>query len=455
MSVERSHRARRLDRVTIGILPNDVLMEVFYFYMSDWDIEMSEWYTLVHVKDHCPEMLDVWPVFPVAIRPAYPFSKSRLDTCLGNMAAALESDHHHHICEMELPLIPTSHWERLAAAMQKPFPQLTLVRILVEESTVASLSDSFLGGSAPLLQHLSFRTCSFPGMPRLLLSAIHLVTLRLWNIPDSGYFSPQALGTALSVMSRLETLRVDFQSPRPRPDPASRPPPPLTRSVLPALTRLSFQGVHEYLEDLLAQIQAPLLNKLEIVFFMDLNFVVPQLHQLISDAESFKTCDKALVYTSHRSIGFVILKETNKSPELSLELSCRVLDYQVSALAQVCSSSLPLLSTLVHLEIEDSVLPDPQSYWKDDMETAQWLELLDPFIAVKNLHLSNQFARQLWQALEELAEERVTEVLPALRNIFLSGHQSRKNVMKRFVTARRLSGHPVAVYRWENQRKLL
>ncbi|KAI9454366.1 hypothetical protein F5148DRAFT_430104 [Russula earlei] len=350
-------------------------------------------------------------------------------------------------------LVPTSRWEGLAPAMQKPFPELTFLNIWVdsEEDTVTSLQDSFLGGSAPLLRHLWLVDCPFPGLPTLLLSANHLDSLHLWNIPDSGLFSPQALVTALSVMSRLEIFDFQFQSPRSRPDPASRSTPPLTRTVLPALARLVFQGVHEYLEDLLAQIEAPLLNKLKITFFMDLHFVVPQLHRLISHAKSFKTCHRAFVYISDRTIRFAIFSETHWSPELTLEIRCRELDYQLSSLAQVCGSSLLLLSTLVQLDIVDPLPPTLPSQWKDDMETTQWLQLLDPFTAVNDLRLSDQVGRHVCQALEELAEERVTEVLPSLQNIFLSDLGPLESVPKfieRFVAARQLSGHPVAVYSW-------
>ncbi|KAI9463765.1 hypothetical protein F5148DRAFT_194526 [Russula earlei] len=400
------------------------------------------------------EMLDDWPVLPVVISlTTYSSLKSYIDLCCGNVADALESEHHYRICELKLSGIPTSYLERFAGAMRKPFQELTFLRFWVKENTVTSLPDSFLGGSAPLLRQLVLGNCSFPGLPKLLLSANHLHRLSLHRIPDSGYVSPQDLATALSVMSRLESFLLGFRSPRSRPDPASRPPPPLTRSVLPALTRLVFRGVHEYLEDLLAQIEAPLLNKLDVFFFMDVDFVVPQLHQLITHTESFKTCDRAFVCTSYyHAIQFGIFRETNDSPEFSLEIKCRKLDRQLSSLAQVCSPSLLLLSTLVRLDIEDPFIPNPRSYWKDDLETTRWLELMGPFTAVKDLCLSSQVAQYVCQALEELAEERVTEVLPELQNIVLSGFRPLESIPKYiqgFVAARQLSGHPVAV-RWRN-----
>ncbi|KAI9460442.1 hypothetical protein F5148DRAFT_256543 [Russula earlei] len=449
----------------INTLPDDVLVEIFDLYVNHLEIGPNEWHTLVHVcqrwrhvvfaspcrlnlrlwstgKRPMCEMLDVWPVLPVVLNRRFNFSSS-----WENLVGALESEHRHRICQINLLDIPTSAWERFSAAMQKPFPELTDLRFRVRHNTMTSLSDSFLGGSAPLLRILWLENCSFPGVPKLLLFSNQLVVLHLFNIPNLSYIPPQDVFTALSVLSRLKYLCLGFQSPLYL---ASRPPPPLTRSVLPALTTLYFRGVHEYLEDLLAQFEAPVLRSLYVTFFMAIDFVLPQFHRLISQVESFNSCDRATLRISDRAILFTIFSGTNQPPELKLGIWCRELDRQLGSLTQICSSSFPFLSTLVHLDIvEDDV---PQSHWKDDMVTTQWLELLAPFTAMKDLRLTHQVAPHVCQALEELAGERVTEVLPALQNIFLRGLEPLESVstyIERFVAARKLSGHPVAVHCWE------
>jgi hypothetical protein len=106
----------------------------------------------------------------------------------------------------------------------------------------------------------------FPGLPKLLLSATHLVDLCLLSIPDSGYISPEAMVTCLSSSTGLDGLFIGFESPRSRPDRKTRRPPPPTRA-LPVLTKFQFIGVGEYLEDLVARIDAPLLGNLHISFF--------------------------------------------------------------------------------------------------------------------------------------------------------------------------------------------
>jgi len=464
--------------MTIDMLFDDVLVEIFNSYLKLhywlWYRQRNTWRPLVHVcrrwrylvfasprllnlrleyEGHGPtsEVLEAWPVLPVILLSTFsghPKSDQRWD----NMVAALESEHYYNrICEIVISDITNSRWERFAAAMQKPFPQLTHLEVWVYRGVVPILPDSFLGGSAPCLQTLRLRSIPFPIMPKLLLSVNGLVELSLRDIPDSGYISPDVIATALTVMTRLETLQLLFRSPRSRPHTASRPLHPPTRFVLPALTELEFGGVYQYLEDLLARVDAPRLNYLLITFFMDLNFDVPQFHRLIGHAEVFKTFDHAEVLISDRSIRLGLSPKTRLIDHLTLlelQINCRELDWQLSSLAQVCSS-FPLISTLEELEIRESDQLK-SSHSEDDMENAQWLELLDPFAALRDLYLTRGIAQRICGALQDLFGERATEVLPALRNLFVRTRplQPVQEAMIPFVAARQLSGHPVAIDRW-------
>ena len=60
----------------------------------------------------------------------------------------------------------------------------------------------------------------------------------------------------------------------------------------------------------------------------------------------------------------------------------------VLALARVCTLALLLLSTVEDLAFYEPGDSPPQLRWENDIEVTQWLELLRPFIAVKNLYLS-------------------------------------------------------------------
>jgi hypothetical protein len=149
--------------------------------------------------------------------------------------------------------------EEILAAMHKPFPVLTHLDLESDDDTLETPVDPdlFLGGSAPSLRFLHLAYIPFPGLPKLLLSATHLTDLRFF---DSGYISPEAIVSCFSALTRLETLFLEFGHPESEP---RRPPLP-TRTLLPALTRLHFYGVSEYLEDLVGRIDAPQLDNLEI-----------------------------------------------------------------------------------------------------------------------------------------------------------------------------------------------
>jgi hypothetical protein len=254
------------------------------------------------------------------------------------------------------------------------------------------------------------------------------------------------------VMTRLETLYLDFFSPQSRPDPEIPPP---TRIVLPALTELLFKGVYQYLEGLLARIDPPLLSCLRITFSVDVYFDIPQLHRLIGRVEVFEKFDHAEMFISPDLTQLCLYPKTghlNYRKLLVLRVGYTELCGQVSSLAQVCSSSLPLISALEELEIRERASVG-LAHRKDRVENAQWLELLDPFISLKNLYLTHEISQCVFGALQELSRERATEVLPALRNLFVRGFSSLQPVqeaMMPFVAARQLSGHPVVVDHWKD-----
>jgi hypothetical protein len=358
-----------------------------------------------------------------------------------NIIAALECSD--RVAKINLFDIDSSPLEKVFVAMQVPFPELTDMDLWSYAETVPIAPDSFLGGSAPNLRTLSLVHIPFPGLPKLLLSATRLVTLHLREIPHSGFFSPEALATLTS----LESLRLEFQSPQSRPDQKSRRPPPPTRSVLPFLINFEFKGVSEYLDDLVARIDAPRLNDLYITFFNQIVFDTPQFIQFVSRTPALKAPEKVRVDFSPGIARVNLLSYTPGFGELSVKIPCRDPDCQVSSLEQVFSSCLPPLSMLKEL----TILEYWHLRWQDNIENMLWLDLLHPFSAVTDLYLSVEAARRIAPALQELAAGgRSTEVLPTLRNVFLGGSSHLKpEGIQQFVDARQVTSRPVAVSDWE------
>ena len=388
--------------------------------------------------------LDVWPPLPIIIKAHY-FDSWGVD----NILAALQRND--RICHFSLSGFPSSQLEKLLAAMQRPFPALTHLRIWpgYSEQPPLSISASFLDGVSPRLQTLDLCRISFPGLPKLILSATHLVTLSLEEIPRSGYISPEEMVTCLSELTRLETLCVELGSPQSFPDQRSPCFPPRTRTLLPALTKLRLQGVDEYLEDFAARIDAPLLSDLIIIFFQEDIYDTPQVAQFISRIPKFESYHAAQVVFSDVDTS-VALIPIIRTPDSRLEL--RILysqpDDQLLSQVEVCSSSFPqtLIANVDHLYLLAhgcwNCQPD------DNIENGHWLDLLRPFTGVRRLYIHSEFTPYIMFALQDVIEEGVTEVLPALRTLFWQEKPSQQDVwdaMKQFVAARRLAGFPITV----------
>ena len=470
--------------MTINMLPEEALLATFGFYLDDSESKSKAtlmtngcvgWHTLVHVCQkwrnvvfssphrlnvqlHCTprtpvkRTLDVWPPLPIVVRH---FEPTASELGMHNLITALT--HNDLVCQIALKPIPGWQWGKFMAAMSHPFPTLTHLRLKSddERETPPVAPDSFLGGSAPRLRFLWLERIPFPGLPKLLLSTADLVDLRLWEIPHSGYISPDAMVTCLSALTRLERLDLEFESSQSRPDRESRPPPSPTRFVLPALTRFWFRGTSEYLNDLVARIDAPLLDGFFTCFFHQLVFDTPQLAQFISRTPTLNLDNQSqMLCFSDWGASVVFLRAGTSDRALQLGILCGQPDRQLSSLAQVCTSSLPdaFIPTVKRLSVFEETLSPP--HWQDDIENSQWLKLLHPFTAVKNLYLSRQFAPRIAPSLQELVGERATEALPALQKLFLEEILPSRPAQKaigKFVAARQLSNHPITISQWERE----
>jgi hypothetical protein len=83
--------------------------------------------------------------------------------------------------------------------------------------------------------------------------------------------------TCTFALTKLEELALDFESPESLTVCECRRPSPPTRTLLPTLASLSFTGVSEYLENLVA----PLLDKLDVLLVHPPIFDTLQLAQFI------------------------------------------------------------------------------------------------------------------------------------------------------------------------------
>ncbi|KAI0270307.1 hypothetical protein BGY98DRAFT_264820 [Russula aff. rugulosa BPL654] len=469
--------------ITIDVLPDEVLLLVFEFLAHENQVTprgltgrymktvIESWQSLVHVcrrwrglvfasprrlnmqlfcipGPSTKRSLDVWPALPLLIL------GDVTETSVGNVIAELEySDRIYEIkLLIKLDFYTTSQLEKLWTAMQVPFPELAALYMSVYDLLYAPvLPDSFLGGSAPRLRYLALFSIPFPGLPNLLLSATHLVELYLNHIPHSGYFSPEAMVTCLTTLTNLQKFQLGFESPQSCPDQENRRSPPPIRSVLPVFLFFWFKGVNEYLEELVAWIDAPRLIQLDATFFNDIEFDTPELIRFVSHSSTFKALDGTVVCFDNQTASVRLIIQASGVEYFEVQILSRNPDWQLSSLAQICTT--PLFPTTENLFIREEY--NQQLAWKDGIENIEWLELLLPFTAVKNLYLSKQFAPRIAPALQEMTVGGTTEVLPTLQNLYLEGFQPSESVeegIERFISARQLTNRPVAISVWPGDR---
>ena len=458
--------------ISIDMLSDDVLLAIFGFYVDEASNKafskksLEEWQSLIHVcrrwrtivfesprrlnlrlcctpKTREGYMRRVWPALPLVIcgRDCQTGSMYDITCILG---------HRDRVCQIDLWKLSGSHWERILAAMQVPFPELTDLDLRLQDyDSQVSVPHSFLGGSAPRLRSLRFNRIPFPSLPTLLLSTTHLVTLRLHEIPQSGYIPPEVMVTTLSTLTCLRFLSLTFQFFLSGLNWESRHPPPSTRPVLPILT-FSFNGAKGYFEEMVARIDAPRINELSIDFFNEILFERPHFIQFINRTPTLNTFKTARLFFLKGRAKVELISQTPGSGVLSVNLSVNQLNWQVSSLKDVCASCLPLLSTLEDLYISEY---EYSRLRRENVENTLWLGLLHLFTSVKNLYLSEQVAKRIVPALQGLVRSRTTDVLPTLQNIFLEGLQPSGPIPEgigKFVARRQVASHPLAVSRWEN-----
>ena len=481
----------------MDVLPDDVLLDIFDFHvnMSIWDEDKTKaWQSLVHVcrrwrslvlgsprrlnlrifctrKTLARDTLNIWPALPLIVQANLTSSPFVTDTetperctydatyklqpslTMDDIIAALGQSH--RVCKVNLFL---EGWqlENVLVAMRVPFPELTDLRVGTYDRTPPIIPDSFLGGSAPRLRRFELQDVTFPELSKLHLSAPHLVRLTITYTHDSWYISSEAMVTLLSALSSLNKLFLflEFRSPDNLPsrrDRETRRPPPSRRSVIPALIAFFFYGNIDYLENLMTFIDVPRLLYFDIILLDQIDFDTPRLAQFIDFTPALRALDEAHVESKPgiTSVGYQASNSGLK--KFRINMSCSDPDWQLSSLEHICNS-LHSRSTIEDLYIERTY----HLVWDNDtIESILWLELLLPFTAVKNLYLSKEFAPVIARALKVLVERRIiiTEVLPSLQNIFVEGLEPLgpfQETIGKFVAARQLSGHPIAISIWVN-----
>jgi hypothetical protein len=447
-----------IQEITISILPDDVLLEIFDSCLKATYDRDRKWHLLGHVCRRWRQIVFASPQrlnlrilctqrTPVktglAIWPAYPLTiysnLGILGDSDGNIIAALE--HKDRVYSVRLTI---RCWQlgRIAVVMREPFPLLTDLDIFVSTDRIQvrpALPVAFLGGSAPRLRSIILSGVHYPTTPTFLFSTSDLITLRLYRIPPTSNISPEAMIGCLAVLSRLETFVIEFQSavtPLPLLDQIT----PVTQAVLPALTTFGFRGTSEYLERLVSRINSPQLDRIYINFLnWPDGFQAAQLSRFIDRSlEMLSPVFKRAEVTFSSGRATFAMSRPGASAIIRWEWMSSQTSHLPQALSQIKISGV--LFNVVHLKLD----VDPgRGRQLEGTFDVQWQHFFRQLSNVKTLHVSRKLARQMTPALEDIAGWIGAEVLPSLDLIWMGGQ--RASSLQKFIASRRLSDHRVTV----------
>ena len=445
----------RLIEVTIKKLSDEVLLDIFRYYL---DASPRSWPCLVHIcrkwrrivsasqpalhlrlfcthRTPLRKILDCWPAsLPIVVEyrgspgldPPTPEDEDNI------IAVLKQSD---RIGSINLT-VTNSLLEKLSA-IERPFSELEDLVLLSLDCARLTIPSDFVWG--PQLRSLYLTRITFFALPQLLRSSRNLVDLRLHEVLNPGLFSPEALTDSLSGMAQLRSLSLHFL---PTEDHIGVSQPSRNRADLPALTRLDFRGITNYLEDLVAGIDAPRLGDIEVTFFKNSISDLSRLREFIDRIGIHKSHHQAHILSSDRAISISFI-QLGVPTRIKLQVFCDRLSEQLSSMARFCFH----FSSFLH-DVEDlRISARRQRIWEDGFYSGQWRESMNSFTGVKWFHLDGNSSMNIIWALEPTNGQRET-MLPCMLKLCIpqpSRFDRWEEVAVSFMTSRRLSGRLIAL----------
>jgi len=348
-----------------------------------------------------------------------------------------------------LSILPAS-LHKLLVLMDDSYPILEHLCLssTAKEDAGLILPKTFM---APNLCHLNLLGISLSTKLPLLSSTVALVTLTLANIQSSGYFLPKHIVARLRLLPQLEELSICFSIPIPRPSAESELLGALETPVtLPVLKRLTFRGVSAYLESLVAQIRAPLLEHLGITIFNQVAFALPHLSHFTNTTEGLKLPIASVIF-EYDSVSVVADQRGREQradgpPSFSFRVMCRQFDWQVDCAVQICNALMSALSGVEELTLDFDGQRIPTEWQDGAVNGATWRELLRPFVGARELRICHALSWELSFALQSDEAGLDPLLLPYLQELSPQLEEEHaNNAFSWFVEARQIAGRPVRV----------
>ncbi|KAI9512948.1 hypothetical protein F5148DRAFT_559847 [Russula earlei] len=242
---------------------------------------------------------------------------------------------------------------KLIMAIDEEFPMLEYLSIKpsIKHDTSLILPKTL---QAPHLRHLILYNFTFPIGSSFLTTIPALVTLSLNDIIPSDFLPLDVFLRQLSLIPQLEMLGIRFRSPIPRHDIQSQLShlPIMTYVTLPNLRSLLFKGTSAYLEAFLAQITAPVLEMLQIVFFNQLIFSIPRLLHFLRATENLRFRSARIKFSAKGVDMRVEPREGTRACTFHMHVICQRLDWQVGSASQIFNTLRTVFYAVEYLTLE-------------------------------------------------------------------------------------------------------
>ena len=331
--------------------------------------------------------------------------------------------------------------QRLIMAIDDEFPKLEFFYIArsfdsSEEHSALVLPDKF---RAPRLRNLILFSLSLSIQSPVITTALGLVTLSLLLSPPFNRFHPNDLLQLVSRTPQLETL--DFRSDVSRSDlrrQLSRM--PITvYAVLPKLRWFGFNGSSAYLNALLPQVSAPLLDKLQLGFADGFVLPLPDIFHFVNQAENLR-CGSANLAFSRRAVVMKVRPCAGaKTYSVKTTVFCTHAWHQISFAAEICNELRIPLSEIQYLSLECSISPTPF----DGTNRLRCRQILKSFGNLMTLRVPLGLVREVSNALQSQDGESPMEILPELRELACYWNAYAHSSFSPFIDARQSAGYPV------------
>jgi len=352
----------------------------------------------------------------------------------------LALQHRDRVCRISLRM-PAPSLQKVITAINDEFPILEFLSIQppTKQNTHLILPSTF---QAPQLRILILRHFASPIGSPLLTTAVGLSTLSLRSIHPSVYPHPDHLLQTLSLLPHLKTFDIGFRSPVSKRDIERQllQSPIMVLVTLPNLYHFAFDGVSIYLEALLPHMTTPVLETLIVQFFNQLTFSVPRLLQFMTTADNFRFNSVRLLF-HHKAVVVFVYPNVSVGTKFYVTIYCEHLDWQVASMAQIFNVLSPLFSNVVDLTL-DYKEHTLSSEWHNQVNRAQWRELLGSFRNVKTLRVHNSLVKDLSRCVQ-LDGEPPLELLPELTELVCPAASVNDKIFSAFIDEREVAGQPV------------